>query len=119
MTGKTRSVLRGHSRPLESCAFSPDGRQVLSGGQEGQIKLWSLLDYKELRAPQGRVLEGHDDAILAAAFSPTVRQIVTASRDHTARVFDAASGKPACTCCKRGTTFWSRGPSTSPTANGC
>ena len=93
MTGKTRSVLHGHSRPLESCAFSADGRQVLSGGQQGQIKLWSLLDYKELRAPQARVLEGHDDAILAAAFARDGRQIVTASRDHTARVYDAATGQ--------------------------
>ncbi len=92
-TGKTRSVLQGHSRPLESCAFSADGRQVLSGGQEGQIKIWSLFDYKELRAPQARVLEGHDDAILAAAFARDGRQIVTASRDHTARLFDSASGK--------------------------
>jgi len=90
-TGRTRSVLHGHSRPLESCAFSSDGRQVLSGGQQGQIKLWSLHDYKEMRAPQARVLEGHEDAIMAAAFSRDGARIVTASRDHTARVYDATT----------------------------
>ncbi len=93
MTGRPRSVLRGHSRPVESCVFSPGGRQVLSGDQAGQIKLWNILDYKEVRAPQGLVLRGHDDAILSAAFSRDGRRIVTASRDHTARVFDATSGE--------------------------
>ena len=93
MTGRPRSVLRGHSRPVESCVFSPGGRQVLSGDQAGQIKLWNILDYKEVRPPQGLVLRGHDDAILSAAFSRDGRRIVTASRDHTARVFDATSGE--------------------------
>ena len=93
MTGKLNAVLRGHSRPVESCAFSPDGRLVLSGDQEGQIKLWNILDYKEMRASQGRTLEGHEDAILSAAFSRDGSQIVTASRDHTARIFDAQTGK--------------------------
>jgi WD40 repeat protein len=93
MAGRLRSVLRGHSRPVQSCAFAPDGRAVLSAGQEGQIKLFSILDSKEVRAPQGRVLGGHDDAILSAAFSRDGKRIVTASQDHTARVYDAADGK--------------------------
>ncbi len=93
IAGKLRTVLRGHSRPVQACAFSPDGRQVLSGGQQGQVKLWNILDYKLVRAPQGRILEGHQDAILSAAFSHDGRKIVTASRDHTACVYDAVSGQ--------------------------
>ncbi|HEV3023968.1 MAG TPA: WD40 repeat domain-containing protein, partial [Pirellulales bacterium] len=92
MTGKPHSVLRGHSRPVQSCSFSPDRRHVLSGAQEGEVKLWNILDYKEVRAPEGRVLAGHDDAILSAAFSPDGRRIVTGSRDHSARVYDVQSG---------------------------
>jgi WD40 repeat protein/serine/threonine protein kinase len=93
LTGKLASLLRGHSRPVYAGVFSPNGRQVLSAGQEGQIKLWNILDYKQVRAPQGRVLEGHDDAILSAAFSADGTKIVTGSRDHTARLFDAQTGK--------------------------
>jgi WD40 repeat protein len=91
LTAKPHANLRGHSRPVLSCAISPDARQVLSGGQENQIKLWDLVNYKE--APPGRVLEGHEDAILAAAFSPDGARVVTASRDHTARVYVAETGQ--------------------------
>ena len=37
-------------------------------------------------------MTGHDDAIAHAAFSPNGRQVVTASRDQTARLWDATSG---------------------------
>ena len=93
MTGKVDAVLRGHSRPVQSCAFSPDGRNVVSVGQEGQIKSWRILENKEIRTPQGRLLVGHQDAILQGAFSPDGQRIVTASRDHTARIYDAQSGE--------------------------
>ena len=39
------------------------------------------------------MLDGHDDAILSAAFSRDGKRIVTASRDHTATVYDAATGQ--------------------------
>ena len=91
--GRLQSILRGHSRPVLACAFSPDERAVVSVGQEGQIKLWDLLESKERRSPHGLVMEGHDDAILSASFSRDGKQIVTSSRDHTARVFDATSGR--------------------------
>jgi WD40 repeat protein len=94
-TGRARSVLRGHSRPVLACAFSHDERSVLSAGQEGQVKLWSLLDDKEQQAPHGLVLSGHDDAILSAAFSRDGKRVITSSRDHTARVYDAANGQTA------------------------
>ena len=37
---------------------------------------------------------GHQAEVMSAAFSPDGTRIVTASRDHTARVWDAATGKP-------------------------
>ena len=55
----------------------------------------------ELKSPLGRaiahnqtrsVLAGHEDWVRSAAFSPDGSRIVTASRDETARVWDAASG---------------------------
>ena len=37
---------------------------------------------------------GHEDDIRSAAFSPDGKRIVTASWDRTARIWDAATGKP-------------------------
>jgi WD40 repeat protein/serine/threonine protein kinase len=95
MTGRHHASLRGHSRPVYACAIAPDASQVLSAGQEGQIKLWNLVNFKQ--APHGRVLEGHEDAILDASFSRDGTRVVTASRDHSARVYDAASGQTTAT----------------------
>src|SRR5690606_30079723 len=54
--------------------------------------LWNIRDYAEVRTVGERVLSGHSDAVLSAAFSPNGRNIVTASRDRTAKTFDARSG---------------------------
>jgi len=39
------------------------------------------------------VLRGHSDQVLSAAFSPDGRRIVTASRDRTARIWNASTGR--------------------------
>ena len=43
------------------------------------------------------VLEGHEGAVFSAAFSPDGKQIVTASRDKSARVWDAITGREIAT----------------------
>jgi WD40 repeat protein len=40
-----------------------------------------------------RTLEGHSGAVFSAAFSPDGQRVVTASYDHTARVWNAATGQ--------------------------
>ena len=41
-----------------------------------------------------RLVLGHEGEVLSAAFSPDGKRIVTASCDKTARIWDAATGKP-------------------------
>jgi WD40 repeat protein len=47
----------------------------------------------EQRANSSLHLRGHTDGILFAAFSPDGTKVVTASSDHTARIWDATTGK--------------------------
>jgi WD40 repeat protein len=49
----------------------------------------------ELRTNSSLLLRGHTDDILYAAFNADGTEVVTASKDHTARIWDARTGKLA------------------------
>jgi WD40 repeat protein len=70
-------------------AFSPDGRAVLTGSQDGAARLWDAATGRTLGPP----LE-HQGPVEAVAFSPDGRAVLTGSQDKTARLWDAATGRP-------------------------
>jgi hypothetical protein len=64
-------------------AFSPDGRQVLTGSSDNTARLWDSATGREVRR-----LKGHGNNVKSVAFSPDGRVIVTASEDRTTRIWD-------------------------------
>jgi Tol biopolymer transport system component len=81
-----RGELSGHSHPVKSVAWSPDGRQIVSGSYDRTVRLWGDTPT--------RVLQGHTHWVTIVAWSPDGRQIVSGSKDNTVRLWDAASGAP-------------------------
>jgi WD40 repeat protein len=48
----------GHSKIINSVAFSPDGRMIASGGQDASIKLWDKATGRLIHT-----FEGHADSV--------------------------------------------------------
>ena len=87
---RERLLLKGHESTVNSAAFSPDGKRIVTASADGTARLWDA----ETGKPVGEPLTGHTGGVLSAAFSPDGKRIVTASADGTARLWDAETGKP-------------------------
>ncbi len=42
LTGREKSALKGHLGPIKSLAFSPDGKRLVSGGDDCTALVWDL-----------------------------------------------------------------------------
>ncbi|MDQ3013939.1 MAG: WD40 repeat domain-containing protein, partial [Acidobacteriota bacterium] len=79
---------KGHSFPVRSVAFSPDGRLLASGSHDRTIKIWDAVIKRELRT-----MIGHTDAINCVAFTPDGSKLVSGSKDKTIKVWDVKTGE--------------------------
>ncbi len=100
-------VASGHGRAVVSCAWSPDGRRIVSASVDNTLRIWDAESGQSVRA-----LRGHDDSVTGCAWSPDGRRIVSASADKTVRIWDAVSGQSLRTL--NGHEDWVRGCAWSP-----
>jgi serine/threonine protein kinase len=80
-------TLSGHRDRVNSVAFSPDGKTIVSGSNDETIKLWDAASGK-----LKQTLNGHSNMVETAAFSPDGQTIASGSRDNTIKLWDAANG---------------------------
>jgi predicted NACHT family NTPase len=80
-------TLKGHTGPVSSASFSPDGSRVVTGSADATAKIWDARTGAEVLA-----LKGHTDAVESVSFSPDGSRVVTGSIDKTAKVWDARTG---------------------------
>ena len=79
--------LRGHTRRLSDCEFSPDGKRLITGSYDGTARVWDVETGRFLFSSQS-----HSRPVRDVEFSPDGNLFVTASLDGTAQLWNAASG---------------------------
>jgi WD40 repeat protein len=72
----------GHTDEVGCVAFSPDGKQALSGGKDNTIRLWDVATGKELYC-----FTGHTDSVSSVVFLPDARRALSSSYDQTMRLW--------------------------------
>jgi len=78
----------GHTVPVTSVSFSPDGKYIVSGSCDRTVKLWSIESGKEVRS-----FTGHTDYVTSVSFSPDGKYLASGSNDDTIKLWEVESGK--------------------------
>ena len=91
--GKLASVtLVGHKQPAYAAAFSPDGKQVLTGDEQARIILWDAKTGKLIREFSRD--KGHRRGIQSFSFSPDGKQFMSVGKDDVLLVWNLSGGHP-------------------------
>jgi RNA polymerase sigma factor (sigma-70 family) len=88
-TGKELRSWTGHSSPVHSLAFSPDGKRLFSAGHDAVVRVWDTATAREVRRFEG----GENANTRAVALSPDGSMLVTGDRAKGLRLWDTATGQ--------------------------
>jgi WD40 repeat protein len=87
-TGKAQSTLKGHKGKVCSFTFSPDGKTLASGDDQGTISFWHVTSGKELAS-----FTGHAGEVLCLAISADGKVLASGGHDKKIKLWDTAKAK--------------------------
>jgi WD40 repeat protein/serine/threonine protein kinase len=105
-TGRLEAVLRGHSAPVTSVAYRPDGKQVATIGNDQTLRLWGSATGRELALFRAEVTPPNLDRDAHVAYSPDGSRVASSAgwgsqiekwagqgSAGTSRLWEASTGK--------------------------
>ena len=77
-----------HGNYVKTIAFSPNGKTLASGSENGTIILWDIQSGQ----PIGDPLHGHTHSVNSVAYSPDGKVLASGSYDHNIILWDVTTG---------------------------
>ncbi|XP_043664857.1 periodic tryptophan protein 2 homolog [Vespula pensylvanica] len=74
---------QGHSNNINCLVYSPDGQYIVTGGDDGKVKLWNTMS-----GFCSVTFQEHSSAISGVLFSHNRKFIISSSLDGTVRAYD-------------------------------
>jgi len=87
-TGELIRTLSGHSRRVNSLAFSSDGQLLASGSSDRTIRIWNLHTGKLLRT-----IRGHSGAVIDVIISSDEKTLASVSYDSSIKIWNLHTGE--------------------------
>lgn len=92
-TGEYKTTLTGHTKQVNSVAYSPDGNMVVSGSTDGTVRLWDATTGKHKRILNHTnwvnfLFQWLNVPVNAVAYSPDGNTVAAVSRDRKLRLWD-------------------------------
>jgi WD40 repeat protein len=82
-------ILRGHTSPVLTVAFSPDGKTIASGSHDGTIIMWDIATHQPIRKIKSLPVD-----VFSVAFSPDGKTLVSANGWADIIRWNVETGKP-------------------------
>src|SRR2546427_13260271 len=77
--------LHGHTAGVRGLAFTPDSRSLLSGSEDGTLRVWDVESGQCVHIMQGYAVSLYD-----VAWSPDGTQLASAGTDRLVTIWDVA-----------------------------
>ena len=81
------TTLRGHKGQVSSLDWSADGKQILSAGNDGTLRVWDAKSEREVL----QITAAQESTILTAAFHPHRPLLASGGYDRWLRIWDVAT----------------------------